>query len=178
MNEKQTPDEKKNILRARARLLAKEPDQVAEGEAALEVVEFLLAHERYGLESSYIREVYPLKEVTPVPCTPPFVLGIINLRGQILSVIDLKKFFNLPDQPVASHKVIVVYTAEMELGILVDAVLGVRTIPAGQIQPSLFTSSGIAEAYLRGLTSERLIILDIAKILSDPKLIVYETVET
>jgi purine-binding chemotaxis protein CheW len=104
-------------------------------------------------------------------------VGIINLRGQILSVIDLKKFFNLPDQAAASPKVIVAHTPEMELGILVDAVLGVRTIPAGQIQPSLFTAIGIAETYLRGLTSERLIILEVARILADPRLIVYETVE-
>jgi purine-binding chemotaxis protein CheW len=171
-----TPDEKKNILRARASLLARQPEQVAEVGASLEVVEFLLAHEHYGLESSYIREVYPLKEITPLPCTPPFVLGIINLRGQILSVIDLKKFFNLPDQNLTLHKVIVVHTAEMELGILVDAVLGVRAIPIDQIQSSLFSSSGIAETYLRGLTVEGLIILDIVKILTDPRLIVDETI--
>jgi purine-binding chemotaxis protein CheW len=173
-----TPDQKKNILKTRARLLAQEPEQVVETEAALEVVEFRLAQERYGIESSYIREVYPLKEITPVPCTPSFVVGIINLRGQILSVIDLKKFFNLPDQEVASQKVIVAHTPEMELGILVDMVLGVRNVPASQIQPSLFTSSsGIAETYLRGVTSERLIILEAARILADPRLIIYETVE-
>jgi purine-binding chemotaxis protein CheW len=171
------PAEKKTILRARAKLLAQEPEQLAEEETSLEVVEFLLAQERYGIESSYIREIYPLKEVTPLPCTPPFVVGIINLRGQILSVIDPKKFFNLPEQTIESHKVIIVYTPEMELGILVDAVLGVQTIPASQIQPSLFTASGITESYLHGLTADRLIILDIAKILDDPRLIVYETVE-
>lgn len=170
-----TPDEKKNILKIRASLLARQPEQVDQKGASLEVVEFLLAHEHYGLESSYIREVYPLKEITPLPCTPPFVLGIINLRGQILSVIDLKKFFNLPDQTLTLHRVIVVHTAEMELGILVDTVLGMRTIPIDQIQPALVSSSGIAEAYLRGLTVERLIILDIAKILTDPSLIVDET---
>lgn len=172
-----TPAEKKTILRTRARLLAQEPEQVVGEGIALEVVEFLLAQERYGIESAYIREIYPLKEITPVPCTPPFVLGIINLRGQILSVIDPKKFFNLPDQAVEARKVIVVHTPEMELGILVDAVLGVQAIPAGQIQPSLFTSSGITESYFHGLTAERLIILDVAKILNDPRLIVYETVE-
>lgn len=48
--------------------------------------------------SEYVREIYPLKEFTPIPCTPPFVLGIINVRGQILSVIDIKKFFDLPEK--------------------------------------------------------------------------------
>src|SRR5262245_16822662 len=108
-----TPDQKKNILKARAKILAQEPEHVIETEAALEVVEFRLAQERYGIESSCIREVYPLKEITPVPCTPSFVVGIINLRGQILSVIDLKKFFKLPDQAVTSYKVIVAHTPEM-----------------------------------------------------------------
>jgi purine-binding chemotaxis protein CheW len=63
----------------------------------IEVVEFLLAHEKYGIESKCVREVYPLKELTPVPCTPSFVRSIINVRGKILSVIDIKKFFELPE---------------------------------------------------------------------------------
>ncbi|MDA8325786.1 MAG: chemotaxis protein CheW [Nitrospiraceae bacterium] len=89
------PGEKKNILRKRALALAKEPEAPDSGEH-IDVLEFLLARERYAVESSYVREVWPLKDLTPVPCTPPFVLGIIGVRGRILSVLDLKKFLNLP----------------------------------------------------------------------------------
>ena len=173
-----TPEGQKHILRARAQALAREPQREEVGRNALEVVEFLLAYETYGVESSYVREVYPLKAFTPLPCTPPFVLGIINIRGQILSVIDLKKFFDLPARGLTDlNKVIVVHDEHMAFGILADAILGVRSIPLDGLQPSLPTLTGIREAYLKGVTSERVVLLDAGKLLADQKLIVLEEVE-
>jgi len=172
------PEEKRKILKARAQALAREPERQTAAEDHIEVVEFLLAHEKYGIESSYVQEVYPLRELAPVPCTPPFVLGMINLRGQILSVIDLKKFFELPEKGLTDlNKVLVVRSDRMELGILADAILGVRTIPLQDLQPSLPTLTGIRAEYLRGVTKERLVVLDIGKILSDPDIVVQEQVE-
>src|SRR5687768_2140813 len=88
----------KQILRARAQALARPARHVPLAEASLEVLEFRLAQERYALETRYVREVYPLKDLTRLPCTPPFVLGIVNVRGRITPVIDIKKFFDLPDE--------------------------------------------------------------------------------
>jgi purine-binding chemotaxis protein CheW len=174
-----TAGERKNILRARAQALAREPEREEGVRGGLEVVEFLLAHETYGVESSYVREVYPLRAFTPLPCTPSFVLGIINIRSQILSVIDLKKFFDLPDRGLTDlNKVIVVHDDRMTFGILADAVLAVRSIPLDDMQPSLPTLTGIREAYLKGVTSERLVILDAGKLLADTTLIVLEEVES
>src|SRR3974377_368015 len=86
-NREMTSDEEQEILHARATALARESRQAeAEGES-LEVLEFLLAHETYGIEMSCVRETLPLKDFTPVPCTPTFVLGLIGVRGQIVSVI-------------------------------------------------------------------------------------------
>jgi len=65
----------------------------------------------------------------------------------------------------------------MEFGILVDAILSIRLIPVREIQPSLPTLTGIRAEYLRGVTSDRLVVLNVAKILSDPGLIVHEEVE-
>ncbi|MDP3706806.1 MAG: chemotaxis protein CheW, partial [Polaromonas sp.] len=73
-------DETGRILHDRALALAVEPDKTQTLDQSIEVVEFLLAHERYAVESSYVREVYPLENLTPLPCTPAFVLGIVNLR--------------------------------------------------------------------------------------------------
>jgi purine-binding chemotaxis protein CheW len=172
------PEERKNILRARAQALAREPQEAEAARDEIDVVEFLLAYETYGVESLYVREVYPLKEFTPLPCTPPFVLGIINIHGQILSVIDLKKFFDLPEKGLTDlNKVIVVHDENMAFGLLADAILGVRAIPLGDMQASLPTLTGIREAYLKGVTGERLVILDASKLLSDQKLIILEEVE-
>lgn len=194
--------ERKKILRARAKALAREPERKEAAEEYVEVIEFLLAHERYGLESRFVREVYPLKELTPLPGTPPFVLGLVNVRGQILSVIDLKKFFDLPEKGLTDlNKLIIldsgglalsastlrqaqggaslsVNSAEgMAFGVLADAVLGVRPIPARELQPSLPTLTGIREEFLKGVTRERVVILDAERLLSSKDIIVHEEVE-
>ena len=118
---------KKQLLKARARKLARDNAKEKPAGESIEVVEFLLAYETYGIESSYVREICPLKELTPVPCTPPFVLGIINVRGQIISVIDMKIFFDLPEHGLTDlNKVIIVHDEKMEFGILADSILGVR----------------------------------------------------
>lgn len=174
---KEMEEEKKKILKARAKALAQETEEKEREEECIEVVEFLLANEKYGIETSYVREVYPLEELTPLPCTPPFVLGIINVRGQILSIIDLKKFFELPEKGLGDfNKVIILRDEKMELGILADLILGVRSIPIAEIQPSLPTLTGIREEYLKGITKEREVILDAKKLLLDKKIIIHEEV--
>ena len=168
----------KEVLKARAKALAREPKRKEETETSIQVIEFLLAYESYAVESAYVREVYPLKELTPMPGMPSFVFGIINVRGQILSIIDIKKFFDLPEKGLGDlKKVIIVRAHEMELGILADVIVGVRSIPQNQIQPSLPTLTGIREQYLSGVTKEGLVILDVEKILTDPGIIVHEEVE-
>lgn len=170
-----TVEEKKKILRARAKALAHEPEAGLNGQEQLEIVEFLLAYERYAIELLYVREVYPLRELTLLPDTPAFLAGIINVRGQIVSIVDLKQFFNLPEKGLTDlNKVIIVGDGRMEFGLLVDAVTGVRRIPLPEIQPLLPTLTGIRQEYLRGVTSQRLVMLDAAKILADSKIIVRE----
>jgi purine-binding chemotaxis protein CheW len=170
-------EERQATLRARARLLAREPKGQEEPTESLEVVEFLLAYERYAIESRFVREIYPLRDFTPLPCTPPFVLGLINVRGQIVSIIDVKKFFDLPEKGLADlNKVIVVETERMELGILADAVLGVQRVAVQDLQPSLPTLTGIRAQYLRGVTKDSLVVLDVEKILSDGRIVVDEDV--
>jgi purine-binding chemotaxis protein CheW len=166
----------KRILKERAKLLAREPVKETD-DASIEVVEFLLADERYGIESRFVREVYLLKEFTHLPCTPPFVFGLINVRGQVLSVIDIKKSFGLPDKGISDlSKVIIIHKDKMEFGILADAVFGVREIRLSEFQPSLPTLSGKREEYLRGVTMDRAVILDGARLLNDKDIVVYEEV--
>jgi purine-binding chemotaxis protein CheW len=163
------PGEKKKILKARAKALACEPQGDGLREEQLELVEFLLAGERYAVESSWVREVYPLKDLTPLPGTPSFVLGIINVRGQIVSIVDLKKFFDLPSKGLSSlDKVIIVTDGHMEFGLLTDAVAEVREISLRGIQPALPTLTGVRAEYLKGVTADRLVVLDAGKLLADP----------
>jgi purine-binding chemotaxis protein CheW len=172
-----TPEETNNILKERAKALAREQEHKETTEENIEVVEFLLSYERYGIESSYVREVYPLRELTSVPCTPPFVLGIVNVRGQILSIVDIKKFFDLPEKGLGDlNKVIILHSDHMEFGILADVILGVDNVLLSKLQPSLPTLTGIREEYPKGVTDERVVILDAEKLLSDKKFVVHEEV--
>jgi purine-binding chemotaxis protein CheW len=163
------------ILKERARALAQEPPKAALAETFLEIIEFRLASETYGIESRVVREVCPLKEFTPLPGVPAFVLGIINVRGQILSVVDLKKFFHLPDKGLGElNKVIIIRNKNIEFGILADAIIGTRSVPLDAIQGPPSTITGIGAEYLKGVTGERVILLDAEKILGDEKTIVNE----
>ena len=104
---------------------------------------------------------------------------MINLRGEIRTVIDLKKFFDLPDAGITElNKIILIESGEMQLGVLADAIRGVCRIPLGDLQPTLPTLTDIRADYLLGITSDRLVVLDPAKILSDKRILVDEEVSS
>jgi len=166
------------ILRARAQALARPSSSAPAPSTMLELLEFRLASERYALEIRHVQDVHPLRDLTPLPCTPPFVLGIVNLRGRILPVFDLKKFFDLPEQGLTDlHRIILVRGNDLELGLLADVIVGVRSVAVDSLQPSPPTFTGIRAGYLKGIGEERLVVLDLDRILSDPKIIVHEEVD-
>jgi len=168
----------RHILKARAQALAR-PLETAAAEQQIELIEFMLAQETYAVQSSFVREVHPLTDLTPLPCTPPFVVGIVNVRGEIVSVIDIKKFFDLPQKGLTElNKVIILQSSDMTFGILADLIVGVQTIAMNQIQPPPPTLTGIREAYLLGVAQDRMVVLDAAKLLSDRRIVVHETVST
>jgi purine-binding chemotaxis protein CheW len=110
-----------------------------------------------------------------VPCTPAFVLGIINVRGRILSIVDLKKFFDLPEKGLGElNKVIILRSDSMEFGVLADAIVGVRALPLAGLQAAIPTLTGVREEYLKGITKDRVAVLDAGKILADKRIIVDE----
>ena len=87
----------------------------------------------------------------PLPCTPAFVLGMVNVRGQIFPVIDLKVFFELPGKELTNaNKIIVLQSGKIIFSILTDEILGMRHIPVTDILPSLPTFTGIHKNYLKG----------------------------
>lgn len=161
------------ILRERAVALARRPVEHARDGDNLELLEFTLARERYALETRHVQEIQPLRDLTPLPGTPPFLLGIVNLRSRIVPVLDLKKFFELPEQGLTDlHRIILVRGQDMEFGILADTIVGVHEVPVASLQPSLPTLTGIRADYLRGVTEERLVVLAFDRILADPAILI------
>ncbi len=178
MNETMSEAAKKRIFQDRARALAEEFQGEADGRQRIDVVEIKLAHERYAVESLYVREVLPLKDVTPLPGTPAFVRGLLNVRGQILSVIDLRVLFDLPcELTTMATKVIILRSDDMEVGVVADAVVEAHSIPLDEIHSALPTMTGIRGRHLRGIVGGDMVILDAAKLLADKALVVNEEVE-
>lgn len=172
-----TEQEKERILLSRTRALASRPEAGPLTGEILEVAGFTLAEERYGIEQQFLKEVYQLKDLTPLPCTPPFILGVINVRGKIITVMDMRKLFDLPEKGLTEqNKVIIAHASGMEAGILADAVSGSRSVPLENLQPALPTHQGIRAEYMKGVTGDQMTILNIEAIFSDEKIIVNEVI--
>ena len=169
-----TPGREKvqEILERRARFLAREA-AVPRTEYHLNIVEFLLEKEYFGLEAHYIKEVVPLREYTPLPGVPPFVLGLVNVRGQVFSVVDLKTFFNMPGGRISGlTRVILLNCPGMKFGILADEMLGVHEVCSGDLSRFELPSHGVEYAFIKAVTKERLVILDADRILTDKRIII------
>lgn len=162
--------DKQALLKARAQALARITEQTEVTGAQIAITEFILASETYAFESASVHEVYPLKGLTPLPCLPSFVLGVMSVRSRILPVIDIKPLLNLPKKQMNEvSKIIILQTERMEVGILTDIVLGVRTILANTLHPPLLTLRGPHVQYLKGVTSEGVAVLDGPRLLTSTR---------
>ncbi|MGH9457635.1 MAG: chemotaxis protein CheW, partial [Thermoanaerobaculia bacterium] len=145
------PARVRRILAERARALATPPAAEAEGES-LEVVEFRLGETTCAIPAPAVREVHSLVRLTPVPCTPPFVAGIVNVRGEIFSVVDLRALLALRAADADGERWMVLLRADaMAFGIIADAVVGVGRIPLERIQAA---HTGGEASWVRGVTPE------------------------
>jgi len=167
------PDRAKAVLDERARILARPPAEGPPPGGVIEVATFLLGSERYAIEAKYVREVVRLEDFTAVPGAPEFLLGVTNLRGEILAVVDLRKFFGVPAKGLTDlSRLIVLGGQRAEFGILADQAEALLTLRAPEVLEPPESVAGIGREYLRGVTREALIVLDGARLLSDPRLVV------
>lgn len=131
---------------------------------------FCLDNEEYGLEILKVREIIGIMSITTVPRTPEFIKGVINLRGKVIPVIDLRLKFDMPEaQRTEETCIIVVDIGQIEIGILVDRVSEVRDIAGQDIDdpPSFGTHVDVNFILGMGKTEEKVtILLDICKVLA------------
>ena len=146
-------------------------------EPMLEVVVFTLASERYAIESVYVREVHPVRDLTPLPCTPPFLAGVMNVRGDILAVYDLGILFGLAEPPVESlNQVIVVDYSNLSFGILADASTETATLSTGDLEPFHPPRGDHPGPPAKGMTRDRLMVLDVPGMAGDERLVIHDGV--
>ncbi len=135
---------------------------------------FQVAGEVYAVGILTVREIIGLLEITRVPLAPPAVRGVVNLRGRVIPVVDLRIKFGLDACEPTDQSVIIVVQCTVEgrpitMGILVDQVLEVLNVPADQIEPSPELGEGAEEGFILGIGksgSRVVFLLDIAKVLS------------
>ncbi len=136
----------------------------------MQLVVFDLASEYYGVDIGDVREIIRMQTVTRVPGAPPFVEGIINLRGQVIPVVDLRKRLELEiSEQTADSRIVWVTINEQDVGVIVDAVTEVLRIPVSSIEPPSSMVSSVESDYLRGiakLESRLIILLDMGKVLA------------
>jgi len=170
-------DQVQTILTTRAAVLARTPGDEDKESTQTQYVTFKLGAERYGLDVGFVEEIQPLKELTLIPCTPDFVVGAVNIRGSILPVVDIKKFFGIPATDIAgSDKVMVVKVGEMQMGLLADRVEEVLDLANEDIEPQLATLSGAQEEFIKGVCGGQVIILDIEALANDRRMIIHEDI--
>ena len=125
-------------------------------------VVFRLGEETYGLDIGAVQEIIVWQPVTRVPRTPEFMEGIINLRGHVIPVIDLRRRFGLPAEARGrTTRIVVVEIGEMTVGFVVDAVSEVIRIPEDAIEPPSDIIAGVSSEFIRGIArlDQQLIIL-------------------
>jgi purine-binding chemotaxis protein CheW len=131
---------------------------------------FFLGAEEYGIAILKVREIIGIVPVTPVPGTPSFMQGVINLRGKIIPVVDLRAKFGMPMQAASRETcIIVVRRVDVELGIVVDAVSEVRDVSANETEAMLDLGNEVSAEYFLGISKadgKVRLLLDIDRILS------------
>ncbi len=153
---------KQKILNERAGILARPLNANIQQGTVIEGLSILLSDETYILDSQYVVEVLPLNEITPLPGTPAFLSGIINVRGRILSVINLKNFLGLPEKGITNlNRVIVVKNEDIELGLLADEVTGYQTVRTDKLQKELPTLQVTQKEFVTGITPDGEIVFNL-----------------
>ncbi len=136
----------------------------------MQLVVFSLGREEFAVEVTQVREIMRMEEITRMPKSPHFVEGIINLRGQIIAVVELAKRLNLETGERSDDtRIIVVEAEDIKVGMIVDSVSEVLRVEAEEVEPSPTLATDISSAFLQGVVKKdnRLIImLDLTKVLS------------
>lgn len=133
-------------------------------------VTFYLDNEKYGIKVMQVQEVLRMTEIAPVPGAPDYVLGIINLRGNVVTVIDTRKRFGLQEkQAEDATRIVIIEAADQVIGILVDSVAEVADLRASEMESAPNVGSDESSKFIQGVSSQGdglLILVDVDKLLS------------
>ncbi|GMN98521.1 chemotaxis protein CheW [Parageobacillus thermoglucosidasius] len=138
-------------------------------EAELKVIVFQLKNEEYALPVQFVRSIEKIQHITRVPRTAHYVKGVINLRGVVTPIIDLRERFGFPSVPYSEQtRIIIVAFQDVEVGLIVDAASDVLDVPTSSIEPPPETIEAVEVDYIHGVAKigrRLLILLNLEKVL-------------
>lgn len=136
----------------------------------IQSIVFGVADERYGVNVTQVQSIERLSPITRVPRTLSFIRGVMNLRGVVVPVIDLRERFGFPQaEPTDDTRIIIVSVEDMTVGMIVDSVVDVQMIAEESIDPAPSMVGGVEATYIHGvakIAGEVLILLNLPKLLS------------
>ena len=143
----------------------------AAGDTVMQLVTFRLKDETYGINVMQVQEVLRVSEIAPVPGAPIHVLGIINLRGNVVTVVDTRTRFGLPATKVDdASRIVIIESDEQVVGIMVDSVAEVVELRYSEIDAAPNVGNEDASRYIQGVASREdglLIVVDLNKLLTE-----------
>jgi purine-binding chemotaxis protein CheW len=148
----------------------------------VKVIVFALGKEEYGVEVEKVRTIERMQPITRVPKTIPFIKGVINLRGIVVPIIDLRERFGMPQTENSENTRIIIVTAnDMEVGLIVDSANDVIDVDTDEINDPPEIVGGIRAKYLRGVArvagDRLLVLLNLGEVLSKSEIIQLEFIE-
>lgn len=173
--EQLSAEQARTLMDERARMLARVPDRTPDTSEVLEVMTFHLGDERLAIETRFVREVFRPSDMSPLPNGPAFLAGITNLRGEVLAIMDLRRFFGITsDRPPTQAPILVLGKQRVEFGVVADAIDEVQMLRIDEVLDPPGSMAGVSREYLTGVTEDALLVLDGAALMSDEHMYIDE----
>jgi purine-binding chemotaxis protein CheW len=173
MDQHESAAQRDAVFACRAEELAEMAPGEGQDDDTLEVLVFALGREQYAFPATQVHEVRPVGWLTRLPGTPAFLAGLVNVRGRIVPVLDLRPVLGIAIDDSPSMSVVLVSHRNADVGLLVTDRPTVRPLRASDLrEPPPGPLSGIDSSCVRGITPDLMIVLDAERLLADPRLVV------
>ncbi len=161
-----------HILEERARALAAHQEAEKERVQGEEVITFRIGESGFSVPVQFVREVQPLQHWTPLPTTPSFVVGLVNVRGKILTALDVRPLLNIAQTGMPQQPFLIILSVQgVEVGLLAESVVTVRHTDS-ELAPTLSSLAGHGVSWVLGLDHALNLVLDPPTLLTDPRVVV------